>query len=40
MELDAEATEECHLMACPSWISQNAFLYIPGAPTQGLNHSQ
>lgn len=33
-EVNAEATEECYLVACSPWLAQS-FLLNPGSPAQG-----
>lgn len=37
-EVDAEAKEECCLLACFPWLAQLALLYNPRLPAQGWHH--
>lgn len=32
---EPETTEECHLLACSSWLDQLLFSYNPGPPAHG-----
>lgn len=38
--LELEAGTEAEVMACSSWVPQNAFLYNPGPPDQEWPHPQ